>query len=545
MIVILQRYIFRELFRAFLLTVVALTAMLGFGGGVKDLLMSQGITADQMVKLLIYLLPVVLTYALPVAALFSTTITYGRFSSDNEINACRASGINIHKLLIPAFVLSIIVTVLTFGLENFVIPDLAERTGRLVKGNLQSMAEFQLRRRGYLAHMGRALHADRVDGSVLPKRQPDGTMSRGHIQLSQVTFLEQQDDVPVRYGTARSALIFFDYDPDGLRIDFCFNKVRMFDEEQGQMVQFDFYTPDKSLRPPDGLMDQRRVKFLPLPMLLDIARDPMTFKPMTESVAALRGQLREAVASAMQMDEFRREGEIRLLDADHRYAVTADELTLRPDGQLLLQGNVKVVRNGPSGVQSLLARSGSILAVDRGPGSPPAAQVRLRDVRIQDTASADPNMVVERPDIELENLQTAPEALSEAEEYTDDQLLDPDFPLDFGDMYLANVRDQAIENRARFFNQSMAEINTRLAYSSSALVLLILGAGLGIIFRGGHFVSAFGLSFIPMLAVVVMIVTGKQISRAGDPVIGSIAIWSGLALVIVSDVVILGKFLKR
>jgi len=76
-------------------------------------------------------------------------------------------------------------------------------------------------------------------------------------------------------------------------------------------------------------------------------------------------------------------------------------------------------------------------------------------------------------------------------------------------------------------------------------VLLILGAGLGIIFRGGHFVSAFGLSFIPMLAVVVMIVTGKQISRAGDPVIGSIAIWSGLALVIVADVVILGKFLKR
>jgi len=90
-----------------------------------------------------------------------------------------------------------------------------------------------------------------------------------------------------------------------------------------------------------------------------------------------------------------------------------------------------------------------------------------------------------------------------------------------------------------------AEIHSRMAFSCSALVLLTLGAGLGIIFRGGHFVSAFGQSFIPMLVVILLIMSGKQYCGAGLTPGGTIVIWLGLGLVAVANVVILGKYLRR
>jgi hypothetical protein len=68
---------------------------------------------------------------------------------------------------------------------------------------------------------------------------------------------------------------------------------------------------------------------------------------------------------------------------------------------------------------------------------------------------------------------------------------------------------------------------------------------LGIIFRGGHFVSAFGLSFIPMIVVVVMIMTGKQLSTSGMVQMGLVVIWVGVGVVALANCVVLGKFLRR
>ena len=53
--------------------------------------------AVEIIQVLSFVVPGAFTLSLPVAGLFSAAITYGRFAADNELNACRASGINVHR----------------------------------------------------------------------------------------------------------------------------------------------------------------------------------------------------------------------------------------------------------------------------------------------------------------------------------------------------------------------------------------------------------------------------------------------------------------
>ena len=94
MVFILHRYIFRELLKIFLLTTLALTLIMSLGSIFRPV-QEYGIGPRQVLHLLSYFIPITLTFVLPIAALFATTLVYGRFSSDNEFDACRASGVSV------------------------------------------------------------------------------------------------------------------------------------------------------------------------------------------------------------------------------------------------------------------------------------------------------------------------------------------------------------------------------------------------------------------------------------------------------------------
>ena len=543
MIFILQKYIFRELARSFVLTAVALTVMLGFGGGLQNTFKAQGITAFEMMKLMVYLIPVVLAYSLPVAALFSTTITYGRFSADNEINACRASGINIHKLLAPAFVLSLVVTAATFGLENFAIPDLMSRIERLVRKDMQGMVAGELMRTGYLSRMGYAIHCGQVDCSVPPKRNADGSTEPGYIQLSQVAFMEQDKGSAVFYGTAKTATIVFDHREDELVVAVFFNQVRAFDEKKGQMVEIGFYDPQQSIS--TRALLQPRIKFLPLPELLATLKDPLVYSPVKKRVDILAKRLRLAVGYDLMRRQFVDTGRATLEDEKYHYTISADDVSQhQKDGSFIFQGNVTVEQRSGDEHRIFKAREGRLTILAEGPNVQPRAVMYLENVKVRDADDLTEGRSLE--DYRLSGLYGPAGTLEKANAYTVEQMLDRGKSLGVNSFEeLVKSRLEMIDYYEGSYWRSLGELHTRLAYSTSALVLLILGAGLGIIFKGGHFVSAFGLSFIPMLFVVVIIITGKRICGVGGTVMGPAIIWFGLFVVIWADVLVLGKFLKR
>jgi len=512
---------------------------------------AQGIGALELVKLLIYLTPVVLTFSLPVAALFSATITYGRFSADNEINACRASGINIHKLLLPAFVLSILVFLATFVLQNFAYPRLITRIESMVSRDMQTISYMQLKQNGFISYLGFTLHCDHAEEAAIPRQQSDGTWTPGRIRLSKVAFVRHEHDEPVMYGTAKDADVVFDRRAGASAVSVQLDQVRMFKKDQGT-----YEVAQGSIGPvavPPFM--KPRIKFLSLTELRSIVRDPTTFGEFEDGIEkGLYARLRESLVYRDIMQQMAKNSQYQLEDATHVYTITMDNggtvESGAKDGRITLQPGVKIKQIDKRDQTWKLFRSQTaiITAQDFGPNAGPLITISLKGkggVRIHYSTDVDPEAVDEKPRLELEKIPAPDRVLAESRTYALDRLLDPaPMEIDYINT-VSKARHNAAELRQSIIARAAVEIHSRFAYSVSALVLLTLGAGLGIMFRGGHLVSAFGLSFIPMTLVVVMIITGKQISQAGVMELGVAIMYAGVVLVLLANVVVLGKLLRR
>ena len=89
-------------------------------------------------------------------------------------------------------------------------------------------------------------------------------------------------------------------------------------------------------------------------------------------------------------------------------------------------------------------------------------------------------------------------------------------------------------------------LHQRAAFSVSVFFLVVLSAVLGIRFRHAHLLTAFGISFLPSLLVIVAIVMGKQMAEnEGTVGAGLLVLWSGLGAVAVLDAWLLTYVLRR
>ena len=73
-------------------------------------------------KILILKLPGFLVLSFPMSVLLSTLLTYGKLSSNSELLALRSLGIKTLRFIIPALIVSIIMTGLTFFFNSSLVP---------------------------------------------------------------------------------------------------------------------------------------------------------------------------------------------------------------------------------------------------------------------------------------------------------------------------------------------------------------------------------------------------------------------------------------
>ena len=114
-------YLFRDLVRFFILTSGTLAGIMSFGGLMRPLT-ENGLNAGQVGRMLTDLMPAMMAYSLPAAALFATTVVYGRLAADNELTACRATGMSYIAIGLPAIVFSLVISILSLLLVCFVVP---------------------------------------------------------------------------------------------------------------------------------------------------------------------------------------------------------------------------------------------------------------------------------------------------------------------------------------------------------------------------------------------------------------------------------------
>jgi lipopolysaccharide export system permease protein len=120
----LHKYIFQEIWPTFLTIImvfafiVVATRMLT----ISEWVVNRGVDPGQVFKLILYLLPGIILFALPAAALMAVFIAFIRLSSDNEILALKSSGISLFQMLPTVLLVSFLSFLIAIFLAVFGAP---------------------------------------------------------------------------------------------------------------------------------------------------------------------------------------------------------------------------------------------------------------------------------------------------------------------------------------------------------------------------------------------------------------------------------------
>lgn len=108
---LLDRYIFRSVLLTCFGAVLLFAFVLMLGNAVKDLLgyvLAGQLSIPMFARLVLLLIPFVISFALPLGMLTGVLLTLGRLSADSEITAMRASGLSLTRIARPVFLLGVV-----------------------------------------------------------------------------------------------------------------------------------------------------------------------------------------------------------------------------------------------------------------------------------------------------------------------------------------------------------------------------------------------------------------------------------------------------
>ena len=132
---IMDRYIARELSFPFLFGVGAFSSIGVSIGALFELIRKVtefGLPASLAFEVFVLSLPEFIVLAFPMSTLLATMMTYSRFSSDSELVALRGCGVSVKRIVIPAVVLSLLITGLSFAVNEVIAPASTQRAKLLL-----------------------------------------------------------------------------------------------------------------------------------------------------------------------------------------------------------------------------------------------------------------------------------------------------------------------------------------------------------------------------------------------------------------------------
>jgi lipopolysaccharide export system permease protein len=122
---VLDRYLIRQLILPFLFGVGAFSSIGLSVGAVFELVREvaeSGLPVTIALRVFFLRMPEFIVLAFPMSTLLATLMTYSRLSSDSEIIALRSVGVSVYRLIIPALIMSFLVTGMTFAFNELFVP---------------------------------------------------------------------------------------------------------------------------------------------------------------------------------------------------------------------------------------------------------------------------------------------------------------------------------------------------------------------------------------------------------------------------------------
>ena len=182
----------------------------------------------QVVLLVFYALPSIIAMAAPFASMMGTLMTIGRLSSDNEVLIILVSGLSHRMIFLPALLVGIIISLLSFVTNDVLLP-------------LGTIQFTKLYRRILVSTPALELEANSV------KRFKDTVIVTGPVEgtgIDNILILDRTSDGERRVIMARNAELK-DAGKDGLSLDLS----HAFVQSSKEMVRNDYdYASTDSLR---------------------------------------------------------------------------------------------------------------------------------------------------------------------------------------------------------------------------------------------------------------------------------------------------------
>ena len=132
---LMDKYIFKEAMRPYFVGVVIITIVMlsNFLYQVADMIIMQDVPIDTVLELLLYQLPEIIVETFPVAVLFAIMSGIGRLNREREITALRMGGFSIYRLAVPLIIFGIIVSGMTYVLNENVVPWTNHRARNIIR----------------------------------------------------------------------------------------------------------------------------------------------------------------------------------------------------------------------------------------------------------------------------------------------------------------------------------------------------------------------------------------------------------------------------
>lgn len=205
---ILYRYILRNHAGPFVFSLLTLIFIFLFNFLTKfaDRLVGKGLGFWIITKLIAYNLAWMVVLVVPMSILVATLMAYGNMSHNNEIAIMKASGVSVYKMMLPAFILSIVIGYLLIEFNNKVYPD-ANHAARLLIQDISN-------KKPTLSLIPGLFSQEVSNYSILVRSIDEKTNT-----LEGVTIYDYKDPMHLNVVTAKKGRIYFSADSKKLIMD--------------------------------------------------------------------------------------------------------------------------------------------------------------------------------------------------------------------------------------------------------------------------------------------------------------------------------------
>lgn len=119
---------------------------------------NQGATFMQILEVQLYYLPMCISYALPIACLFSVALTVGNFSANNELIAVLSLGTSLYRSAFPVILVGLLLSVFGFFFQEYVVIETYRQKTILSSELLNRSREFNSFNVAVRADQGRRVY---------------------------------------------------------------------------------------------------------------------------------------------------------------------------------------------------------------------------------------------------------------------------------------------------------------------------------------------------------------------------------------------------